>query len=257
MVLAVDIGNSNVVLGLFEGEKLRFVSRLKTDKGKTPDDWACALKSIFELYEVRRALVEGAILSSVVPQLTQPMAFALERTVGKRPLIVGPGIKTGLNIRIDDPAQLGSDLCVDAVAALSLYTPPIVIFDMGTATTVSVLDAGGTFLGGASLPGVRVGLDALSSMAAQLPQVDLSVPQSVIGTNTIDSMRSGAVFGTAAMVDGMVARIEEQLGAKATVLATGGNSREIAAHCRTQVVWEGDLLLKGLLRLWQKNQGRA
>lgn len=257
MVFAVDIGNSNIVLGLWEGEALRFVSRLETNKLKTEDSYAIDLKSIFELYEVDLSSIEGSIISSVVPQLSRNMASAVERLTGKRPMVVGPGIKTGLNIRIDDPAQLGSDMVADAVAALQRYTPPIIIFDMGTATSISVLDAEGTFRGGAIMPGVRVALDALSAGAAQLPQIELAVPSAVIGSNTVSCMQSGAIFGTASMVDGMVARIEEELGQKASVVVTGGNSRAVSAQCKTPVSHDADLLLRGLLEIYRRNTAKV
>lgn len=257
MILAIDIGNSNIVLGVWEKEALRFVSRLATDKLRTSDGYATDLKSIFELYGVKRSEFEGAIISSVVPQLTRSMERAAEKLIGKRPLTVGPGIKTGLNIRIDNPAQLGSDLVVDAVAALAKYPKPLIIFDMGTATTISVIDKDGLYLGGAIIPGVRVGLDALSAKAAQLPQVDLSIPSELICSNTVDCMKSGAVYGTACVIDGMSERIEEQLGQPATVVATGGNSGDIVAHCRKNVLHDANLLLEGLLLLYRKNAPRA
>lgn len=257
MVFAVDIGNTNIVLGLWEGERLRFVSRLETDKLKTADSYAVGLKSIFELYGVDVAAVEGSIISCVVPQLSKPMSVAVERLTGKKPMVVGPGIRTGLNIRIDDPAQLGSDMVADAVAALERYTPPIVIFDMGTATSISVLNEDGTFLGGAILAGVRVSMDALSALAAQLPQIELAVPPDVIGTNTVSCMQSGAIYGTAAMVDGMVSRIETQLGRRVSVVVTGGNSGVVAAQCKTPVTHDADLLLRGLLSIYRRNAVKA
>lgn len=257
MILAVDIGNTNIVLGVWDKKNLKFVSRLETDKLKTEDSYAIDLKSIFELYGLNRDEIEGSIISSVVPQLLRQMAAAVEKLTGKKPMVVGPGIKTGLNIRIDNPAQLGCDMVADAVAAIAKYPKPIIIFDMGTATTISVIDQKGCFLGGAIMPGVRVALDALSAVAAQLPQVELSTPQYVIGSNTVDCMKSGAVFGNASMVDGMVERIENQLGEKASVVATGGNSRDIVAHCRTHVVYDANLLLEGLLSIYLKNTAKA
>ncbi|MDR3551865.1 MAG: type III pantothenate kinase [Clostridia bacterium] len=257
MILAIDIGNTNVVLGVWENDVLRFVSRVETDKLRTSDSYAVNIKSIFELYEVDQKAIEGSIISSVVPQLTHPMELAVFRITGKKPLIVGPGIKTGLNIRIDNPAQLGSDLVVDAVAALSKYPKPIIIFDMGTATTISVIDSNANYLGGALIPGLRVALDALSAGAAQLPQVELSAPPDIIGTNTIDCMQVGAIYGTASMIDGMVQRIEERLGSQASVIATGGNSGEIVAYCRTHIVHDADLLIEGLLRLYKRNAPKA
>ncbi len=253
MVLTIDIGNSNIVLGEWEGDKLRFISRVETDKSMTEDSYAVRIKNILELYEVQFEKIEGSIISSVVPQITVQVARAVGRLTGKMPLVVGPGIKTGLNIRIDDPAQLGSDIVVDAVAALSKYPKPIIIFDMGTATTLSVIDKDGCFLGGVLMPGIRVGLDALSENAALLPQISLDAPRDIIGRNSADSMKSGAVYGTASMIDGMVQRIETRLGQKATVVATGGNSKDIVPYCNCGIIYDGNLLLEGLILLYRRN----
>ncbi len=253
MVLAIDIGNSNIVIGEWAGEKLRFVSRVETDKSMTEDSYAVRLKNILELYGVEFEAVEGSIVSSVVPQLTRAVTNAVGRLTGKPPLLVGPGIKTGLNIRIDDPAELGSDLAVDAVAALAKYPAPIVIFDMGTATTMSVLDAEGNFLGGSIMPGLRVGLDALALNAAALPQVGFDRPRDIIGRNTIESMRSGAVYGTASMLDGLADRMEKRLGRPVSVVATGGNARDIVPFCERKIHYDADLLLEGLLLLYRRN----
>lgn len=253
MVLTVDIGNSNIVVGEWEDEKLKFVSRIETDKTMTEDSYTVRLKNILELYGVQYEKIEGSIVSSVVPQVTGSVVNALERLIGKKPLIVGPGIRTGLNIRIDDPAELGSDLCADAVGALAKYPKPIIIFDMGTATTISVIDAKGCLLGGAIIPGVRTSLDALSQNASLLPHIGLEAPRDLIGRNTIDCMKSGAVFGTAALIDGMAQRIEERLGQKATIVATGGNSSYIIPYCKSKIIYDANLLLEGLINIYRKN----
>lgn len=254
MVLAIDIGNTNIVLGEWERSRLGFVSRIETDKNMTDDSYAVRLKNIFEIYGVRTEKIEGAIISSVVPQVTGAVASAVTRLTGKKPLVVGPGLKTGLNIRIDDPGELGSDIVVDAVAALSKYPKPIIFFDMGTATTVGLIDSDGCFLGGAIMPGVRTSFDALSEHASLLPHIGLEAPRSVIGKSTSECMKSGAVYGTACMLDGMVARLEEALGqGKATVVATGGNSKDIVPYCRCGIVYDGDLLLEGLILIYRRN----
>lgn len=253
MVLAIDAGNTNIVLGGWEGDELRFVSRLETDRLRTEDSYAVELQGVFGLYGVDAKQFDGAILSSVVPQLSRILARAVEKLTGTPPLIVGPGIKTGLNIRIDDPGQLGSDIVVDAVAALAKYPKPIIIVDMGTATTISVIDEDGVFRGGTITAGIRVSVDALIHTAAQLQQVEISAPDDIIGTNTVDSMRSGAVYGAASMIDGMVERISERLGKKATVVATGGNSGQILRCCRCGIIHDANLLLEGLIRLYRKN----
>lgn len=253
MVIAIDIGNTNIVLGGWEGDKLKFVSRIETDKQMTSDSYAVRLKNILELYGVQYEKIEGSIVSSVVPEVTGSVVNAAGRLIGKKPLIVGPGIKTGLNIRIDDPGELGSDLCADAVAALSKYPKPIIIFDMGTATTISVIDVEGCLLGGAIFPGVRTGFDALSQNASLLPHIGLEPPKDIIGRNTTECMKSGAVYGYASMIDGISERIQERLGQKATVVATGGNSNYIIPYCRCNVVYDGNLLLEGLIKIYRKN----
>jgi type III pantothenate kinase len=254
MVLTIDIGNSNIVLGEWDGDKLRFTSRVETDKSMMEDSYAVRLKNIFELYDVQYEKIEGSIISSVVPQVTEAVAGAIGKLTGKKPLIVGPGIKTGLNIRIDDPATLGSDLVADAVAAIAKYPKPIIFFDMGTATTVSVVDIDGNYLGGAIVPGVRTALDALISQASLLPNIAVEAPRDIIGKNTVECMKVGATYATACMIDGMAERIEERLGKKATIVATGGLSKNIAPFCKSGIVYDGDLLLEGLIRIYHKNK---
>lgn len=253
MILTIDVGNSNIVLGGWDGDRLAFVSRLETDRQRMQDDHAVKLMGVLELYKVHAEKVEGSIISSVVPQVTGAMAGAVETLTGQRPLVLGPGLKTGLDIRIDNPGQLGSDIVADAVGALMKYPKPIILFDLGTATTIGTIDGKGHYLGGVIFPGVRLGLDALSSRTAQLPQVGLEAPGNIIGPNTIEAMQSGAVYGTASFMDGMVARIEEQLGEKATVVATGGIARDIVPHCRSKVQYDANLLLDGLLTLYRRN----
>jgi type III pantothenate kinase len=253
MILAIDIGNTNIVLGVWDHDDLIFVSRLATDRLKTEDEYAIVLKNVFDLYKVESSKILGSIISSVVPQITSAMVFAVERLTAKKPIIVSPGIKTGLNIKTDDPAQLGRDIVAGAVAAISKYPKPIIIFDLGTATKVSVIDSNSNFLGCSILPGIRIGFDALSERTATLPQVGLEAPGDIIGKNTIESMRSGAVFGTASMMDGMIARIEDKLSQKATVIATGGNLGIIANYCKSDIIQDANLLLEGLLIIYRKN----
>ncbi|HEX3027284.1 MAG TPA: type III pantothenate kinase [Clostridia bacterium] len=253
MVLTIDIGNTNIVLGGWNQDKLEFVSRLETNRFKTEDGYAIELKSIFELYQIERSGVEGSIISSVVPQISGAVAHSVERLTGKKPLVVGPGIKTGLNIRVDDPAHLGSDLVVDAVAALAKYPKPIIIVDMGTATKISAIDTSGSFMGCAIIPGIRLGLDALAERTAQLPHIELKTPEEMIGKNSSDSMQSGAVYGTASMIDGMVERFEQRLNQKASVVATGGFAGDIIPHCRRKITLCPHLLMEGLLMIYRKN----
>ena len=243
MILAIDIGNTNIVLGCVEGKKTYFIERLSTDKAKTELEYAVSLKNVLELYEIPVEQIEGGIISSVVPQVI------------KKPVkVVGPGVKTGLNIKLDDPATAGSDLVVVAVAALNEYTCPQILIDMGTATTMSVLDQKGSFIGGVILPGLRTSLDALVSNAAQLSQTSLTAPKKVIGKNTLDCMKGGMIYGNAASIDGMIERMEEELGCKCTIVATGGLAKAVIPHCRHDIIIDENLLLKGLQIIYEKNR---
>lgn len=252
MVLTIDIGNTNIVVGGAD-EKIKFVSRIATDKNRTEFEYAIMLKGIISMYKSDSEFIEGAIISSVVPPLTSVMEKAVEMVCSKKPLIVGPGIKTGLNIKTDNPASLGSDLVVDAVAALAEYKPPIIIIDMGTATTMSVIDKNSHYIGGAIIPGMVISQNALSANTSQLPYISISAAERVIGRNTVESMKSGMIFGTASMLDGMIDRICDELGTKAAVIATGGLSGTVIPHCRRKIIYDKELLLKGLYILFKKN----
>lgn len=254
MILALDVGNSNIVLGCIDEDQIHFISRLTTDSGKTADEYAISFKSIMELYKADLSKIDGAIISSVVPPLNNILKDAVCRATGHTPMIVGPGVKTGLNIMIDNPGQLGSDLVVDAVAAIKLYSQPTIVFDMGTATTASVIDKDGIYRGGMIIPGVKVALDGMTARTAQLPRISLEPPKKVIGLNTIDCMRSGVLNGSAAMLDGLIDRIEEELGEKTTVVATGGLAKFIVPLCKKEIICDDDLLLKGLWIIYQKNK---
>ena len=253
MILAVDIGNSNIVIGGIEGMDIRFEARLRTDATKTSDEYCIDLKMILEVYEVQADRLEGAIISSVVPQVLNSMKTAIKKLTGHNALVVGPGLKTGLNIKIENPAQTGADLVVGSVAVLREHKAPIIVIDMGTATTVTVLDETGAFIGGSICPGVKISLDALTDRTALLPGLQLDQPKRAIGRNTIDCMRSGIMLGTACMLDGLVERMEEELGSKATVVATGGIAKFIIPMCRTPIIYDKDLLLKGLAILYREN----
>ncbi len=253
MLLTLDLGNTNLTVGVFRGEELVCEFRIATDRTLTGDQYAVQLLSVLNLYEIDGKDVHGAIISSVVPGLDAILMKAVKKVTGVTPLLVGPGVKTGMNIRIDNPAQLGADLLVGAVASTAKYGVPCIVWDLGTATTVSVVDKDGAFRGGAIMPGVGTSLDSLVSRASLLPRIRLEAPAQVIGTNTADSMKSGLVFGTAAMIDGMSARIEEELGTPATVVITGGLGEEIAARCHRTAVYDGRLLLDGLRLLYEKN----
>lgn len=255
MLLAIDAGNTHIVLGCFEGNSLRFTARLCTDRAKTRDEYALLFRSLFDLHCVDPRSAEGAILSCVVSELTDVLCQAATAVTGKKVLVVGAGIKTGLNIKIDDPGQLGADLVVDAVAATEKYPKPMIIFDMGTANTMSVIDREGRFLGGAILAGLRLSVDSLASGTSQLPRIQLAVPKKVICSNTVECMQSGAVYGHAAMLDGLIDRVEEELGEPlAAVVATGGLAKMVVPLCRRKISVEEDLMLLGLKLIYSKNQ---
>lgn len=253
MVLTVDIGNTNIVLGGFIGDELKFVARIATNASKTEDEYATKIKSILFLHEVDKAEIKGAVISSVVPPLTRVMSDAISLVYGIRPLLVGPGIKTGINIHCDDPSTVGADLICACVAANSIYGNPALVVDMGTATKMMVIDNTGTFIGVSIIPGVNIALKALANGTAQLPQISLEAPNSVIGKNTADCMRSGAVFGNASMIDGMIDRFNDEMGCELKVIATGGLSETIIKHCKHEIVLDSDLVLKGLNILYKKN----
>ncbi len=254
MILAFDIGNTNIVIGGFEKDKAIFLTRVATDLNKTEAEYAVLIKNILEIYRVKRDNIEGSIVSSVVPPLNNVLIRVMELISGKSPLVVGPGIKTGLNIASGDPRELGADLVVAAVAALQKYPRPPIILDLGTATTFSALDKDGVFRGVVIYPGVMVSFDALASRTAQLPRISFDEPKQVIGTTSVDSMQSGLIYGNAAMLDGLIDRIEAELGDKCTVIATGGLSGKIVPHCRREIILDEDLLLDGLRILYEKNQ---
>lgn len=252
MILTIDIGNTNITLGGYKDDKLQFVARLATDTSLTADQYAVQISSILQLRGYT-AEVSDAIISSVVPTTATAIKGALKLITGKEPLMLGPGVKTGLNIKLDNPAQLGADLAAGAVGALGKYKMPCIIIDMGTATTVSVMDKDGAFLGGVIAAGIRSTLDALTSKTAQLPAINIDAPKSVIGKNTVDSMKSGLVIGAAAMLDGIVDRILKELGEDATVVATGGLAELVVKNCIRDVIIDNDLLLEGLYKIYKKN----
>ena len=252
MILTIDVGNTHTIIGAYCEEKLVFTSRISTDKHNTQDEYAVAIKAVLSLHGAEDS-VEGAIISSVVPQVSMLLKNAIKMLFGCRVFVVGPGVKTGLNIKIDNPAQLGADLVCVSVAAQNKYPLPSIVFDLGTATTISALTEKGEMIGGSILTGVGTALNALAQGTAQLPQIDLSGEVSVIGSNTVDCMRSGAIIGAAAMIDGMILRYKEVLGENTTVIATGGLASSIVPHCRENIVADDNLLLDGLYSIYKKN----
>lgn len=254
MILTVDVGNSNIVLGGVEGKSICFEARLRTDATKTSDEYCIDLKMILDVYDVNAAEIEGSIIASVVPQVLNSMQTAIKKLTGKAALVVGPGLKTGLNIQIENPAQTGADLVVGCVAALRGHKAPMIIVDMGTATTMIVLDKNSSMIGGCIMPGVKISMDALTDRTALLPGLQLDQPKKAIGRNTIDCMRSGIMMGAACMIDGMIERMEAELGYKTTVIATGGIAKFVIPMCKREIVYDKDLLVKGLAELYQENK---
>ncbi len=253
MLICVDIGNSNITLGVFEQENLKFTARLATDTRRTSDQYAIEIRDILHIYDIERNAITKAAISSVVPTVGSAIEKAVEHLFNIKPIVLGPGVKTGLNIKIDNPAQLGADLAAGAVGALAKYPCPCIIIDMGTATTLSVIDKNGAFLGGIIAAGIKLTMEALTSRTAQLPSVGLEAPKKVIGSNTNDCIKSGLIIGQAAMLDGLVNRIEDELGSKATVVATGGLAPEVIKHCTHKILLDDNLLLDGLRIIHDKN----
>ena len=254
MLLAIDIGNTNLVIGCIHDDKILFKARIATDRTRTSDQYGVEIKSMLEAYGVKRSDIEDCIISSVVPPVFNSVRTGVIKIIGKQPMVVGPGLKTGLNIHVDVPSQVGSDRIVIAVAALAEYKAPLLLMDLGTATTIESVEPDNVYMGGVIIPGVRVSLDALTSRAAQLPGISLDQPKQVIGKNTVDCMRSGMMYGTAAMIDGLVERMEEELGHRCTLIATGGLAQFITPLCKREIILDKDLLLKGLNIISRKNK---
>lgn len=254
MILAIDIGNTNIVIGCIRNEDILFVERLSTDSTKTVLEYAISFKNVLELYHLDAEDIQGCIISSVVPPVTNIVRDAAKKITGRDVIIIGPGVKTGLTILMDNPAQLGSDLVANAVAGIAEYKAPMILIDMGTATTISVVDKHQNYIGGMILPGIRVSSDSLTSRTSQLPRISVEAPKKLIGTNTISCMKSGLIYGNASCIDGMVQRINRELGEKATVVATGGLAECIIPHCMEEIIIDDALLLKGLNLIYHKNK---
>ena len=255
MILTAYIGNSNIVIGCAEPgtKKIIFEERIRTDREKTSTEYAITVKTILEIYDISPKDIEGGILSSSVPPVTEPVKEGIERLLDKKLIEVGPGIKTGVDIKLDDPAQLGADLLVGAVAGISLYGAPIILINMGTATTISVIGDDKRFTGGMIIPGIEVSLEGLAKSAAHLPEVAIKKPAKLIGGNTISAMQSGSVYGHASCIDGMIDRIWDDLGYKTELVATGEFSDEVIPCCRHKIKVDDNLMIKGLTILYEKN----
>lgn len=253
MLLAIDVGNTNIVLGVLDNKKMVCSGRLSTNVNETEIEYSMKIKTFLEVNEVTN--IDGAIISSVVPALVRTLLKSVKLVCGVEAIVVGPGIKTGLNIKLDNPAEMGADIVVGDVAVINKYPLPAIVFDFGTATTASVIDKSGAHIGGAIMCGVKTAINSLSRGTAQLPQVDITAPSRVIGRNTIDAMKCGSVVGTAAMLEGLVARFEKELGEKATVVVTGGLGKAIARAADLEVIVDEDLLIDGLRIIYEKNKG--
>lgn len=256
MILALSVENTNLIMGVFQGENLLFTSRMATDRSKTGDEYAIGFKSILDIHSIDPKKIEGAIIASVVPVLLNEIKGALRLMLGKEPMVVGPGVKTGLNIQMDNPASLGTDQVVNAVAAAAAYPCPLIVIDLDTATTLLAVNEKKAFIGSVIAPGAIISAAALAASCDQLPRISMEAPPEVIGKNTVDCMKSGAIFGTAAMLDGMISRMEQQMGAECTVIATGTLAETIVPHCNREMVIDQELLLKGLRRIYDRNKRR-
>lgn len=253
MLLAVDIGNTNIVIGCIDREEILFVERVSTNIHKTELEYVVEFKMVLDLHGIKKEEIDGAIMASVVPPLNIIVKKAIEKFFGIPLMLVGPGIKTGLNILMDNPAQVGADLIVDAVAAIEIYGAPVIVIDMGTATTISVVDKKRNYVGGVIIPGVRVSLESLVGHTSQLPRISLEAPPKTLGKNTIDCMKSGIVLAQASCLDGMIDRIVDELGYEAPVVATGGLAGSIIPQCRRKIVCDNGLTLRGLDIIYRMN----
>jgi len=253
MLLAIDVGNTNIVYGLFREKELVHQFRVETGRGRTSDEYAVVLRQLLAMHGLGPEVVTGAIVASVVPPLTEIMADLVRRAFGREALMVGPGIRTGMSILYENPREVGADRIVNAVAAYDKVKGGVIVVDFGTATTFDCVTPKGEYLGGVIAPGVQISADALFVRAAKLPRVEISVPPKVVGRNTVHSMQSGIVYGYVGLVDGLVERLRVELGYPCSVLATGGIAPLITPLSRTIQEADEDLTLVGLRVLYERN----
>jgi len=256
MILAIDVGNTNITIGCISNDEINKVFRISTNAARTADELSIQISTMLEFRGIDSKMILGAAISSVVPPLTKTIKDAVIQLSGVEPIIVGAGVKTGLNILIDDPAQLGADMVASAVGALAVYKPPLIIVDFGTATKMYVLNKSGGFLGGAIMAGLSLSMDALARGTSQLPSIQIEAPSKSISSNTVDCLKSGVVFGAASSIDGMAERFEDELGQQACVIATGGFAEAVYRHCKREIVYDANLILRGLGVIFEKNKKR-
>jgi type III pantothenate kinase len=254
MLLLIDVGNTNIVIGVYKEEKLTYQWRLNTDKKKTEDEYGMLIKGLFREEGLSPHDVKGIIISSVVPHLMFALGKMCKKYFYQEPVAVGPGIKTGLAIHYDNPREVGADRIVNAVAALEEYEPPLIIVDFGTATTFCYIDEQGHYIGGAIAPGIQISTQALYDYASMLPRIDLKVPKEVVARNTVSAMQSGILFGYVGLVDSIIKRMKEQAKKEPTVIATGGLASLIADESSYIQHVDPSLTLKGLYSIYQRNQ---
>ena len=254
MILAIDVGNTNIVMGVINEGKIIFVERLSTNHKKTELEYALDINNVLSMYNIKTTDIDGGIIASVVPLLTDIIKLSVNKVCNFEPFIVGPGIKTGVNIRLDNPAEIGADRVAEAVAVISEYEGSALIIDMGTANTISVIDENKNIIGGLIMPGILISLEALTENASQLIDINVEPPKEIIGKNTKDCMKSGVVYGNAAMIDGLISRIEKSCGKFNSIIATGGLSKLIIPYCEHMIIHDEDLLLKGLWIMYKKNK---
>lgn len=257
LLLAIDIGNTSIAIGVYEGARLAHTARIATDQENLPDEYAMLVLGLLQARSIDPARVSAAAISSTVPQLEGTFRQVCRGYFDVEPLIVGTGTKTGVRVRYDNPREVGADRILHAVAALAHHEPPLVIVDMGTALVFDAISADGDYLGGAIAPGIGIASEALFRRAAMLRRVSLERPDSVIGRNTVHSMQAGMFYGYAEMVDGMVRRFRAEIGAEATVIATGGYAATFAEELDCIDHYEPDLNLDGLRRVYELNRGEA